>query len=268
MQKYRWIRTLLSARTQVGMTYRVNHFVSMIIFIFPLIARIMLWKAIYSSQPLGAAIAGFSMADMVTYYVLFQMIFEISWCYVHVWVIPEIVSGELTRYLLLPVSYPVYASIDHLGGFFLPRFISTMIIFPPLMLLFRNDISLHFSATTALLGIASVMLCCIYLYAFHMCLGLMAFWFEERPPFAGVIEGFMGGAVIPIALMPGWLQHLCTVLPFKYSIYLPVQILMGRLPTSEALFGIGMQLMWICVFMLILKLMWKPGVRRYQGFGG
>jgi len=68
--------------------------------------------------------------------------------------------------------------------------------------------------------------------------------------------------------MPAWLQKICVVLPFKYAIYLPVKIFLGKMGISEALWGILLQVFWIMVFLLMGKYLWKFGIRKYQAYGG
>jgi ABC-2 type transport system permease protein len=229
----------------------------------------MLWKAIYSAAPAGTTMGGFDLKDMVTYYFVFQIVFEITWCFIdgHQ-IIPDIVQGSLTRYLLLPVSYTSYVATNYFGSMWLPRFLSAMVIFPPLMVCFAGDISLHVSLASVVLGIISLALGCVFAYAYHMCVGLAAFWLENRPPFSDLLVMFMGGMIIPIDLMPAWLQHVCAILPFQYRMYLPTKILMGKLTLAEAIPGLAMQALWVLILILIVKMLWRSGLKRYQAYGG
>ena len=38
-----------------------------------------------------------------------------------------------------------------------------------------------------------------------------------------VIAEFFAGSVVPIPFMPGWLQNICYILPFRLSFDLPLQ---------------------------------------------
>jgi len=269
MSTSRWVKTLIISQAQVSMTYKVSFFISMFVFIFPLLAKIMLWKAIYGAQPAGTTMGGFDMKDMVTYYFVFQMVFELTWCFIdgHE-IIPAIVQGGLTPNLMLPVSYIKYVVAKYFAYMFVPRFFTTLALFPPLMVCFSSDISLHLTAASVLLGIVSLIMGCVFAFAYHLCVGLAAFWLENRPPFSDLMVMFLGGMIIPIDLMPAWLQRINVFLPFQYHIYLPTKIIMGKMSVAEALAGLAIQALWVLALIGGVNLLWRRGVKRYQAYGG
>lgn len=97
---------------------------------------------------------------------------------------------------------------------------------------------------------------------------MVAFWIETRPPFTEVMLSFLGGCIVPIDLMPGWLQHLSAVLPFKYGNYFTTKVLMGKMSVDETLFGLAIQAFWIFAMFGIARIVWRRGIKRYQAYGG
>jgi ABC-2 type transport system permease protein len=118
------------------------------------------------------------------------------------------------------------------------------------------------------MGIAAVLLGKALFYAFHGCIGMMGFWLESEPPLLLLAVSFICGEYLPIALMPSGMQKLIAYLPFKYTIYLPVQIFLGKVDVITALSGILIQIGWIAFFTIILHVLYLFGIRRYQAFGG
>jgi ABC-2 type transport system permease protein len=63
----------------------------------------------------------------------------------------------------------------------------------------------------------------------------------------GVIGEFFAGLVLPVPLMPLWLQKIAFVLPFRWTADFPFRVYSGHIPQSEAIIGIGIQLLYLVV---------------------
>ena len=66
-----------------------------------------------------------------------------------------------------------------------------------------------------------------------------------RQVLGGVTE-LLTGSLIPIPFMPEGVQRALYFTPFYYMENLPLQIWSGSLAGREAVFAVGMQLLWIC----------------------
>jgi ABC-2 type transport system permease protein len=60
----------------------------------------------------------------------------------------------------------------------------------------------------------------------------------------GVAAEFLQGAVIPIPLMPAWLQGVMNWFPFRYVSDLPFRIYSGNISGADALAQVGIELLW------------------------
>ena len=76
------------------------------------------------------------------------------------------------------------------------------------------------------------------------------------------------GFLMPLAILPEWLQQLAEALPFQYLIYFPVMIFIGKVDASAFVNGLIMQLVWILAFAAAIHLFWRAGLRRYTAYGG
>ncbi|MBV9540035.1 MAG: ABC transporter permease [Alphaproteobacteria bacterium] len=61
----------------------------------------------------------------------------------------------------------------------------------------------------------------------------------------------LSGMIIPLALMPGWMQGFLFWQPFAGLVDIPYRIYFGNLSGALAWQGIAAQTLWICVFILI-----------------
>ncbi len=83
-----------------------------------------------------------------------------------------------------------------------------------------------------------------------------------------VLGEFFAGMVIPIPLMPGWLQKIAYMLPFRLAADLPFRIYSGNIMTKEAFTGIMAQIVWLIGLILLGKIALKKALRRVVIQGG
>jgi ABC-2 type transport system permease protein len=72
---------------------------------------------------------------------------------------------------------------------------------------------------------------------------------------------------MPLTLLPGPVRVLAEILPFRAMIGFPVELLLGRLTMAEALTGLGIQAAWVVVGLVLLRVVWRAGVRIYSAVG-
>ncbi len=78
----------------------------------------------------------------------------------------------------------------------------------------------------------------------------------------------LSGGLFPLEVFGDTLQTIFNLLPFKYIISFPINIINGKLDLSLVWNGLFMQLLWICILTVIAALMWKRGTRKYIAVGG
>lgn len=66
-----------------------------------------------------------------------------------------------------------------------------------------------------------------------------------------VLGEFFAGLIIPVPLMPEWLQKIAYVLPFRWTADFPFRIYSGHIPQAEAVIGILIQLGYLLIFVLL-----------------
>jgi ABC-2 type transport system permease protein len=258
-------RRYLTLGYQCRMEFRFSVFCSIAVFMFPLAAKIIFWKAVYGSG--SGEIAGFNVADMVTYLLVHQCVFELTWAYPGYGVRRNIVSGGLSGDLVRPVDYLSVVFFRGTGTMF-PRITSTLGIFAVLIALFAGSVNLPAEAWIYPAGIVSIVLCYVLSFMYSFLIGLFAFWTESDPPLAGHVRALFCGAIVPLAFLPDWLQAAAEFLPFKYTLYFPTMLLLGKVRPLECARGVGLQVFWIIVCLVAIRLVWKRGIRRYAAYGG
>ena len=102
-------------------------------------------------------------------------------------------------------------------------------------------------------------------------LALLAFWTTDFSAMLAVQDALvflLAGQVAPLAVLPPALQMLAMVLPFRYMLGFPVEVITNQLDATGLLIGFGVQLAWVTVALVLSMLLWRRGLKRYEAVGG
>ena len=109
---------------------------------------------------------------------------------------------------------------------------------------------------------------CYFLLLFII--NILAFWLDVIWSFlimSRFIVGFVSGQLIPIAMMPSFLQDSFKWLFPYWTLCAPIEILTGRQHHADFLFGIGVLVGTATLLQLIASVAWRRGLARYTGAG-
>lgn len=217
------------------------------------------------------SIHGYSLTQIVWYIGGMQIVGTIIWNFAAGRLSNQILDGSLSIHLLKPASIFMFEFANAVAL----RVVGILFEFFPVliiqMLLFFPDF-ITFGST--LKFILCVFLSFFLFFLLNFAVGMTAFYMKNNSSMIAlktILTAFAGGTIIPIEFFPDWLQRLSVVLPFRYLYYEPLQFFLNR----EAAGGwgyfvnvLGMQLLWIAVFFVGIKLVWPQVIKRYCAVGG
>jgi ABC-2 type transport system permease protein len=79
---------------------------------------------------------------------------------------------------------------------------------------------------------------------------------------------FFSGAIVPLAMMPGWLQNLAAAMPFAQAMAVPVSFLSGISPLADAPRVWLIQIAWLLALLVLSRLVFNVAVRKVTVQGG
>ena len=100
---------------------------------------------------------------------------------------------------------------------------------------------------------------------------LVCFWTRRYLVIQWAKDGFVAffsGMMVPLALMPGWLQALAWCLPLPHFTTTPASICLGRVGILGALGLIAAQAAWGVVMWLGARLIWRHAIKKVTIHGG
>jgi len=267
--KYNWRRTfrrywmLCKISFQERMEYRWNILMYMVVVLLPMLVTMYLWTAVFNSQSNLAATR-----NIITYYVaagfLNWRIADFHWIFML-----NIKEGRMANFLLRPMSYPATQFWYEVGG----RIWSTILtlpVFGVLILALGDNFQAPNSPAGWLLATLAFGFSFVLNFFLTASLGLITVWQNQPEPFFWLYNNvvrWLGGAMLPLALLPWGLGNWLQWLPFAYIYSLPVRIFQG-LPASQMVQGFGVQLFWLATAGLMFRFVWRKAVQRYEVFEG
>lgn len=253
-----------------GMQYRAAALAGMATQLFFGLIFIMVFVAFYSQSSGQAPI---SLKDLVTY-VWLQQIFL---AFIMLWfrdneIFQLITSGNIAYELCRPCSiYSFwYAKL-------LAQRLSSAVLrcFPILAVTFvlpqPYRMSLPPSPAALVLFLVTLILGLLVIVAISMLIYISVFWTMSPTGstlMISVAGEFLAGMIIPVPLMPLWLQKIAYVLPFRWTTDFPFRVYSGHIPQAEALWGILVQLLWLVVLIGVGQWSLRRALRQVVVQGG
>jgi ABC-2 type transport system permease protein len=258
---------LTAMRTQVSQQfqYRAAAYMYLLGMVAEPVIYLVVWTTI--AEDSGGTVGGLTTGELAAYYIVWTFVRNMGLVFTPYGWEERIREGELSGMLLRPL-HPIHYDIAGFAGGKLPWMLMYLPIGVGLTLVF--DPTFDFRA--AEIAVFAVAIWGAYLIrSFNQsALGLLCFWTTRVGAAFSLyimLELLLSGRLVPMTLMPDWVQTLADFLPFQWTFYFPIETLVGDLSNAELLRGLGMQAFWILVGIGIFSLVWRRAVRHYTAVG-
>ena len=246
--------------------YRVANYMYMLGMVAEPVIYLVVWQTVAAQQ--GGAVAGITAGQFAAYYIVWTLVRNINIVFTPYGWEERIREGRLSAQLLRPL-FPIVEDL----GFFLGWKPVVILLWLPialfLSLVFRPE--LHPGPLNVAVFAVSLLGAYLIRSLNQSSLGLITFWTTRVGPIFELyiaVELLLSGRLVPMALMPEWVQSLANVLPFQWTFGFPIEALVGNLTAEELLRGLGMQLFWIALGAVLVRVVWRFAVRRYSAVAG
>jgi ABC-2 type transport system permease protein len=210
----------------------------------------------------GGSAGGYTTAEFAGYFIMLMLVENVSYTWIMFEYDYRIREGLLSPALLRPV-HPIHSDIaDNVS----PRRVYPCSPWvragPDLPPTCRHSCGRWLPPSTAISFLLRFLL--------EWTLAQAAFWTTRVSAINQsyfVMMLFLSGQVAPLALFPPWLQVTASILPFRWTLGFPVELLLGRLTPAEALIGLGVQAAWVALAYVLMRIVWRAGIRLYSAVG-
>jgi ABC-2 type transport system permease protein len=177
-------------------------------------------------------------------------------------------QGELSGHLLRPV-HPIHYDLAFFAGWKLVVIVLWLPIAAVLALAFHPELD-----PTPLQGVVFF----VAIWGAYLIrslnlwlLGMVAFWTTRVSALYEayfIAELLLSGRLVPMQIMPDWVQAIAWLLPFQWTFGFPITALVGPITTTELFVGLAMQALWIGLGAIAVRIVWRRAVRRFSAVGG
>jgi ABC-2 type transport system permease protein len=256
---------------QNTLVYRTNFLFRSAFSLIPLMATIYLWRAVYAGKEGGSDVAGYSLAGMISYYLLVTIADALTAVTEDDWQIAgDIREGAINQFLLKPIDYLTYRLCLFASG----RLIYvTVAAIPVALFIFFQRQYMVAPPSAEIFGLFIVSLAMTALLQFFISytMALLAFWLLEISTLIFIVFAFeyiAGGHLFPLDILPPGIAMALNFTPFPYQLFFPVSLYLGRVTGPAIWQGLAIQFFWVIFFYLVARWTWRRGIRRYTAFGG
>ena len=216
----------------------------------------------------GGRAGGFTTGEFAAYFIVLMMVNHATFTWIMWEYDYRVRHGSLSFALLRPV-HPIHADIAENVSYKLLTFAVILPTAAGFSIAFQP--TFHWMAWAAVAFVPALVLAFIVRFLVEWTLAMAAFWTTRITAINQmffVVMLFLSGQIAPLELMPRPVQVAATLLPFRWMVSFPVELLLGRLTPVETLTGFAAQLVWLAFSLVLLRLVWRAGVRRYSAVGG
>ena len=246
-----------------AVAYRAEFLIWMFSTNMPLV-MLAIWAAAARSGPVG----GYSQTGFAAYYLCALLVRLMTGAWV-VWELTmEIRSGTFALRLLRPMNPLIQFSAENLAA--IPM--RGIVAFPVVaILLWAARSELTHDWFIWLLVCASLMGAWLLYFLVQAIIGTLALRFESA---SSLFEAWLGvsnilsGYLIPLDLFPSAVRGVSLVLPFRFQLSYPVELMLGRWSRGEALELLAAQWAYVLIFFIATRVAWRWGLRHYAAYGG
>ncbi len=245
--------------------YRAAMAIWMISRILEPVIYVVVWSTVARAQ--GGSVGGRTPEDFAAYYIVLMVVNQLTFT----WIMHEfefrVRTGSLSALLLKPV-HPIHQDIASNVAY---KIITVIILVPAaLVMTFLFDPAFTFSIRSALLFVPSLVLAFLTRFFLEWTLALAAFWTTRVAAINQVyfvLGLFLSGRIAPTGLLPDWARTLADILPFKWTLAFPTELMLGTLSPADVQNGFAALGFWLIASTIVLKFVWARGVKAYSAVG-
>jgi ABC-2 type transport system permease protein len=263
---WRILRVSLTER----LTYRADFFLTTTLRFLPMVTTILLWEAIFTGSGENQ-LGGFSRHEMIAYLLLVHIsrMFS-SMPGLAFGIARDIRDGTLKKYLLQPIdmiAYLVSYRVAHKMAYIATSALPYGLLFLACSKYFHG----FPDALTLLAYFVALLLGFAIGFFFEACIGMVGFWFLEVTSFLYVVNTvnfFISGQMLPLDILPPFWATLLKGLPFQYLAYFQAAVFLGKIQGWDLVWGLLAELGWAVLFIVLARVLYRLGLRRYSAYGG
>jgi ABC-2 type transport system permease protein len=247
-----------------ALAYRAEMFIWILATTMPLI-MMALWTTVAREAPVGR----FGEKEFAAYFLATFIVRQLasSWA---AWQLSyEVREGTLSQRLLRPVHPVWHIAVENWSAMPLRLVVALPVAIIALAVLGAEQLP----ADRRIWPVWLAAMAGAWLLTFfsNVAIGSLAFYFGSSVKVMEVwlaLYFVLSGYTVPIEVFPEGARKLVELLPFRFQIGFPVELMTGAYELGPALAKLGQQWAWVVVSFVVALWAWRRGLRRFEAYGG
>ncbi len=262
--------TILRIALAERLVYRGDFALGTLMRFLPIVTQIFLWFAVFQARgqrPVG----GYKYEDFVAYYLLTMVARAFSSMPgLSSGIAAQIRSGEIKKFLVQPVDligFLLLGRVAHKLAYYTVAILPFALVF----FLCRDYFPGWPSFGSFAAGSLALILGFLLGFFLEASMGLVGFWWLEVSSLLFVymlFSFFLSGHMFPLDMLPEPWHTFVELTPLMYLAYFPAAVLLGKIQGWDLALGLTMELEWVILFIILSRVLYDRGTRRYSAFGG
>jgi ABC-2 type transport system permease protein len=246
--------------------YQVANYFYMIGMITEPVIYLVVWSTIAKQQ--GGEVGGYTAGAFAAYYIVWTLVRNMNIVFTPFGWENRIRQGDLSMELMRPI-HPIFSDIAYFSGW---KFVVILLWLPlAAFLAWVFKPTIEFTLMKGIVFFIAIWGAFLIRTMVVSLLGMLTFWTTRVSAIFELyfaLELILSGRLVPMTLMPQWVQNLSNYLPFKWTFYFPIDALVGNMPPRELWIGVGIQVFWITLGASLLSLVWRAAIKQFSAVGG
>ena len=259
---------ILKREYQMSISYELSNvskfIASVLAGIISTILFSMLW---FASTDLGYD--GLSKEYVISYFFLVLIVTKLTVEVSIKLVTGAIVTGNFAKYMLRPFKYTTEALAANLAE----QTLHTLFVLPVIVVggYFLKDYLIYdITPYTIVVFFLAIIIANTLKFLLAQIFSLIAFTVKQIDGLRNLHENILvilSGEIIPYAAIPIAFVTILELLPFRYLLSFPVEILLGGMRPYDLNMGFLISLIWILILYLIYKIGYVVAIKKYEAEG-
>jgi ABC-2 type transport system permease protein len=265
----RGLADLYLQQLKTGIATMLQYRASLMIWLIGNVLEPLIYLVVWSTvaRSTGGPVGGYGARDFAAYYIVLMLVNQMTFTWVMYEFDYRIREGTFSADLLHPI-HPIHADIA--------ENLSSKAVSLPFMIAAAAGLTALFHPVFKLTPLAAaafvpaLVLAFLVRFLVDWTVALAAFWTTRvtainQIHYMAVL--FFSGQIAPLTVLPRPLQIAANVLPFRWTVGFPVELLLGRLSAAQVWTGFAVQAAWLLAAALLVKFAWRASVKRYSAVG-
>lgn len=236
---------------------------------FQFLLTFFLWSTVFSSP--DTILFGYDRARILTYVFAITIVKAIVNSARAMDVSSDVAQGDLSNYLLKPMSYFKYWFTRDISSKVLNLSFAT-VEFTVLFIILKPPFFFQGDPRILLAFAVSIILAVLIYFCILFLISSVPFWAPELAWGSHFLVTFviveaLSGALFPINILPVTFQSVLLATPFPYLLYFPVQVYLGNVSGAALVGGLMVAGAWFGILFIAMNYVWQRGLKVYESIG-